>query len=253
MFPAATDERRAWELRFGRAAEDPSIAILEVEATSSSTEAPDASLFEIAGSPAALSVAELTDRIGYRPAMPAFTGALELAAAIEPSPGPQLPRSMLVYTDGLDYLRTATTHFGNMTAICEETSLAENRIALGAHHQDAYGLPAAQVVNNLPQENTARLELAKTEGLKIFRAAGASEVWASGRNAVHLMGGTLMGDDPDRSVTNSYGQTHEVDNLFVVGASLFPTAAAVNPTATLASLALRTTAYIREHRGAFMP
>ena len=113
VFPAATDERRAWELRFGRAAEDPSIAILEVEATSSSTEAPDASLFEIAGSPTALSVAELTDRIGYRPAMPAFTGALELAAAIEPSPGPQLPRSMLVYTDGLDYLRLGERPTGN--------------------------------------------------------------------------------------------------------------------------------------------
>ena len=121
VFPAATDERRAWELRFGRAPEDPSIAILEVEATSSSTAAPDASLFEIAGSPAALSVAELADRIGYRPATPAFTGDLELAAAIEPLPGPQLPRSMLVYTDGLDYLRlgerpggTAAGTFGSL-------------------------------------------------------------------------------------------------------------------------------------------
>jgi choline dehydrogenase-like flavoprotein len=159
-----------------------------------------------------------------------------------------------LYGQALDaYLRTATTHFGNMTAICEETSLAENHIVLDAHHQDAYGLPAAQVVNNLPQENATRLALAKTEGLEIFRAAGASEVWTSGRNAMHLVGGTLMGDDPDRSVTNSYGQTHEVDNLFVVGASLFPTAAAVNPTATLASLALRTAAYIGAHRGALLP
>ncbi len=121
VFPAATDERRAWELRFGRVAEDPSIAILEVEATSSSTEAPDASLFEIAGSPAALSVAELADRIGYRPATPAFTGELELAAAIEPSPNPRLPRSVLVYTDGLDYLRlgerpagTGASTFGSL-------------------------------------------------------------------------------------------------------------------------------------------
>ena len=106
VFPAASDERRAWELRFGRVAEDPSVAILEVEATSSTTEAPDASLFEIPGSSApALSVTELADRIGYRPATPTFTGDLELAAAIAPSPGPRAPRSVLVYTDGLDYVR----------------------------------------------------------------------------------------------------------------------------------------------------
>ena len=106
VFPAASDERRAWELRFGRVAEGPSVAILEVEATSSTTEAPDASLFEIPGSSApALSVTELADRIGYRPAAPTFTGDLELAAAIAPSPGPRAPRSVLVYSDGLDYVR----------------------------------------------------------------------------------------------------------------------------------------------------
>ena len=106
VFPADSDERRAWELRFGRAMEDPSIAILEVEATSSTTEAPDPSMFEVPGSSStALSVSELADRIGYRPATPTVTGDLELAAAIAPSPGPRAPRSVLVYTDGLDYLR----------------------------------------------------------------------------------------------------------------------------------------------------
>jgi choline dehydrogenase-like flavoprotein len=54
-----------------------------------------------------------------------------------------------------------------------------------------------------------------------------------------------MGSDPQHSVTNSYGQAHDVRNLFVAGASLFPTIAAVNPTATLCALALRTADYIR--------
>ena len=152
-----------------------------------------------------------------------------------------------------DYLRTASKHFGNMTALCEETSVPENRIELDSSVKDVYGLPAAKVINNIPTENAARLDLAKTQGQKIFRAAGASEVWVSGRNPEHLLGGTLMGDNPDSSVTNSYGQTHQVDNLFVAGASLFPTGAAVNPTATLVSLALRTTDYIRTNRAALLP
>jgi choline dehydrogenase-like flavoprotein len=53
-----------------------------------------------------------------------------------------------------------------------------------------------------------------------------------------------MGDDPGSSVTNSYGQTHELPNLFVTGSSLFPTGAAVNPTFTLYALALRSAEYL---------
>ncbi len=146
-----------------------------------------------------------------------------------------------------EYLRTATKHFGNMTALCEETSVPENRIELDSSLKDKYGLPGAKVINNLPTENAVRLELAKTQGQEIFHAAGASDVLVSGRNPEHLVGGTLMGDNPDSSVTNSYGQTHQIDNLFMAGASLFPTVAAVNPTGTLVSLVLRTADYIRNN------
>ena len=113
---------------------------------------------------------------------------------------------------------------------------------------DRFDLPLAKVINNIPTENAARLDLAKQEGLDIFRAANTSEVWAGDRIAIHELGGTLMGDDAATSVTNSYGQTHEVENLFVAGSSLFPTGAAVNPTATLAALALRSADYIRDNR-----
>jgi hypothetical protein len=106
VFPASTQERRAWELRFGRPAEDPSIPILEVTATSVSTDEPDPSLFRIPESPPpALSVTDLAGRVGYRPATPTFTGDLELVAAIDPGSGSGGPRSVLVYADGLDYVR----------------------------------------------------------------------------------------------------------------------------------------------------
>ena len=41
------------------------------------------------------------------------------------------------------------------------------------------------------------------------------------------------------SVTNSYGQTHELANLYVAGGGLFPTEGAVNPTNTLMAVSLR--------------
>jgi choline dehydrogenase-like flavoprotein len=56
-----------------------------------------------------------------------------------------------------------------------------------------------------------------------------------------------MGHSPKESVTNSYGQTHDVRNLFVLGSSLFPTTGAVNPTFTISALTLRTADYMTRH------
>lgn len=154
-----------------------------------------------------------------------------------------------LYGRSLDrFLRTAAKHFGSMTALCEETSLFSNRIELDGNHTDQYRLPLAKVFNKIPLENAARVDLAQQEGLKIFRAANTTDVWNGDRIGIHELGGTPMGNDPALSVTNSYGQTHDIENLFLAGSSLFPTSAAVNPTATLAALTLRSANYINENR-----
>ena len=152
-----------------------------------------------------------------------------------------------------EYLRKASLHYGNMTVLCEEDSIPANRIALDPSKRDRYGLPQAHVTNSLPQANAVRSELAKSEGLRMFAAAGTNMAWAGARNPMHMMGGTIMGKDPSASVTNSFGQVHEVENLFVAGASLFPTPGAINPTATLAALVFRTADHIRSHRSALLP
>ncbi|CRF28948.1 oxidoreductase GMC-type [Mycobacterium tuberculosis] len=55
-----------------------------------------------------------------------------------------------------------------------------------------------------------------------------------------------MGSDPDSSVVNSYGQTHDIPNLFICDASIFVTSGAGNPTNTVMALASRTADYIKE-------
>jgi choline dehydrogenase-like flavoprotein len=55
----------------------------------------------------------------------------------------------------------------------------------------------------------------------------------------HHMGTTRMADDPRRGVTDADGRIHGVDNLYVAGSSLFPTAGFANPTVTIVALALR--------------
>ena len=47
-----------------------------------------------------------------------------------------------------------------------------------------------------------------------------------------------MGLDPDNSVVNEWGQSHNVKNLFIIDGSVFVTSGAVNPTTTIQALAL---------------
>lgn len=56
----------------------------------------------------------------------------------------------------------------------------------------------------------------------------------------HHMGTTRMSDDPRAGVTDQSGRVHGVDNLYVVGSSVFPTSGWANPTLTVVALALRT-------------
>ncbi len=53
-----------------------------------------------------------------------------------------------------------------------------------------------------------------------------------------------MGQDPKSSVVNSFGQAHEVKNLFLAGSSIFVTSAPAPPTLTIQALAARTADYI---------
>ncbi len=60
----------------------------------------------------------------------------------------------------------------------------------------------------------------------------------------HPAGGCRMGEDPDRSVTDHSGRTHDHENLFVVGAPTCVSASSANGTLTFAALSLRSAAAI---------
>ena len=78
-------------------------------------------------------------------------------------------------------------------------------------------------------------------GVQIARATDAKEVWQGRGNqpTIHLMGGTIMGTNAGNSVVDSYGQTHEIPNLYVAGPGIFATAGASNPTYTIFALSMR--------------
>jgi choline dehydrogenase-like flavoprotein len=65
------------------------------------------------------------------------------------------------------------------------------------------------------------------------------------RNTTHQCGTLCFGTDPRTSVLDPYCRTHDVENLFVVDASFFPSSAAVNPALTIVAQALRVADYIK--------
>ena len=65
-------------------------------------------------------------------------------------------------------------------------------------------------------------------------------------NTTHQCGTLCFGTDPRASVLDPFCRTHDVDNLFVVDASFFPSSAAVNPGLTIVAQALRAADHIRD-------
>ena len=75
----------------------------------------------------------------------------------------------------------------------------------------------------------------------LLKEAGAVKTWKNigGRGqgrGQHQAGTARMGNDKKTSVTNKYGQIHEIDNLFVADGSLIPNNAGFNPSLTIMAL-----------------
>ena len=64
------------------------------------------------------------------------------------------------------------------------------------------------------------------------------EIGAAPVFTAHLMGGCRMGDDPASSVVRSADlRHHQLDNLYVIDGSVFPTSLGVNPQESIYGLA----------------
>jgi choline dehydrogenase-like flavoprotein len=62
----------------------------------------------------------------------------------------------------------------------------------------------------------------------------------------HEIGGCRMGTDAEASVVNEFCRSHDIANLYVTDASVFPSSSEKNPTLTIMALALRTADHIAE-------
>ena len=92
-------------------------------------------------------------------------------------------------------------------------------------------MPLGRIIHSYDDNDAALWNANFEEGVKIARATDAKEVW-QGRAVqptIHLMGGTIMGTGAANSVVNSFGQTHEIRNLYVAGPGDFCDRGRVEP------------------------
>jgi choline dehydrogenase-like flavoprotein len=138
------------------------------------------------------------------------------------------------------FMKTAVRGFTRIGAFGEEMPNIENRVEL-ATDKDEFGMPLGRIIHSYDDEVPKLWEANFVEGLAIAKAAGAKEMWSGRGNipTIHLMGGTIMGSGPENSVVDSFGQTHEIPNLYMAGPGIFATSGASNPTYTIFALSLR--------------
>ena len=119
---------------------------------------------------------------------------------------------------------------------------ANNRVELSTM-KDALQIPRPKITFAPPEYSYRGLAQANRAMGDIFKRIRATEIDLGDPRAYdgagHIMGTCRMGNDPQSSVVDSQGRTHDHKNLFIVGSSVFPTVGSPNPTLTIAALALR--------------
>ncbi|ESP89804.1 GMC family oxidoreductase [Candidatus Halobonum tyrrellensis] len=156
-------------------------------------------------------------------------------------------------TFGDDLLAEIRGAYGNRIAVgglVEQYPRAENRVRLDPSRTDAHGNPVPDVVWSLDRRTRATIERANEIQRSILEEMGTDVDWTVGPEntgpAFHHMGTTRMGTDPDESVVAPTLRTHDLANLSVVGSSAFVTGGAMNPTLTIAALALKASDHVAE-------
>ncbi len=191
-----------------------------------------------------VSAGQVTNRVRYAgdrpPGTPFGSYQWQVAPSMKPSDifGMAISRADLFGSELSAFVTRASHHIASMVAMIGALPDPTNRVVL-SDKRDHFGVPLARVEHKVDDATMTLWSHCKDEGVAVMKAAGATESWTGPYNAGHLIGGTLMGDDPATSVTDSFGRVHGIDNLVLAGSGLFPTSGGISPTYTLLAVAMR--------------
>ena len=125
----------------------------------------------------------------------------------------------------------------------------ENYLSLDPTYRDAFGQPLVRMTFDFRDNELKMSEYVTKKADQLAHATDASIVGPAVPRkgpydvrvyqTTHVTGGTAMGAHPETSVVSPHLQHWDAENLFVVGASVYPQNSGYNPTGPLGALALR--------------
>lgn len=123
----------------------------------------------------------------------------------------------------------------------------ENQVTLNRKKMDQFGIPKIDIKFKYSIKDYKLINLIQNE---MHKALKSLKVSIDPENNIclrppgidyHEMGTCRMGEDPETSVANQFGEVHNVSGLYIADNSLLPNTGSANPVLTTVALALRTT------------
>ena len=147
---------------------------------------------------------------------------------------------------GADYKRAVKlgTYGVSLGAFGESLANFDNFCEIDPNLKDAWGIPALRISMAHGKNEADLMRDAGITAAEMLEAAGARNVSLTTRvempgMAIHEVGTARMGNDPKKSVLDSFCQSHDVSNLLVTDGSCFVSSACQNPTLTMMAITVR--------------
>lgn len=124
----------------------------------------------------------------------------------------------------------------------QEIPVFDSRVRVDPEVKDHWGIPVVRLSGRRHPHDVEIAKFVSGKAAELLREAGASDIWTNvpglggPSGGQHQAGTCRMGSDPKTSVTNRYGQVHEIDNLFIADGSLNVTNGGFNPALTIMAL-----------------
>ncbi|MHB0774893.1 GMC family oxidoreductase [Halomonas sp. WWR20] len=140
-----------------------------------------------------------------------------------------------------DEIRRRTIFGVDLSISLEPLPDPNNRVTLSKTRRDALGLPCPDIHYDVGEYVRKGAEASHRQLEFIGKLFGAAEFHITEKlNANnHIMGGTIMGNDPRSSVVDGDCRTHDHPNLWLPGGGAMPSASVVNSTLTMVALGLK--------------
>jgi len=136
-------------------------------------------------------------------------------------------------------------------AFGESLARWDNVIEIDKGLKDAWGIPALRITMTHGDNEAALMTDAAAQAAEMLESAGAKNIKVQARTempgmAIHELGTARMGNDPKKSVLNSFNQTHDVKNVFVMDGASFVSSACQNPTLSMMAITVRACTHLVE-------